>query len=226
MEVDVEKSKGKTIVYKIMKFFVLLSCIPFFGIVFSPLPVIYSIFNKHIKMIKVSTICLTLNLLLVWFIYEAITATDPFTDDLYIPNDIEISKPISLEYDRNNHEYIWEPHINNSINQTNFDLVNSHQPGIYEFALWYKSNVNGYLYIKAYEITKGTRLSVSRLKERSLLEVESSSKLTFYHNDFSIYEGDWGYPYAAKIEVWFCEDPSTEGFKVMEKNYIIEGWMR
>ncbi len=226
MDVDVKNAEGKTIIYKIMKVLVLFSSIPFFGIVFSPFPVVYSIFNKQIKMIMVSTICLSLNLLFVWFIYAVITATDPFTDDLYIPTDIEITEPLSLEYDRNNHEFIWEPLSSISMNQAKFDLVNSHQPGIYEFALWYKSNVDGYLYVKAYEITKGTRLSVSRLKERSLLKVKSSSGLTFYHNDFSIYEGDWGYPYAAKIEVWFCEDSSSEGFKIAEKNYIIEGWMR
>ena len=226
MEIDVNNSNGITLTYKIMKLVVVLSCVPFFGIVFSPLPIVYSLFNKHIKMLKVSIICLTLNLLLVWFIYAAITATDPFTDDLYIPNDIEISEPISLEYDRNAYEFIWDPYITKSKSQTTFDLINSHQPGIYEFALWYKSDINGYLYVKAYEITKGTRLSVSRLKERSLLYVESTNKPNFYRNDFSIYEGDWGYPYAARIEVWFCETPSAEGFKLMERNYIIEGWMR
>jgi hypothetical protein len=177
-------------------------------------------------MVKVSVVCFSVNLFIVWLIYAVLTATDPFTDDLTIPTDIEIHQPLSFTFKNNNSEIDW-PLLNTEVPvNIDFDLVKWYQPGIYQFALWYKSDVDGYVYVKAYEITKGTPLSVSRLKDRSRLTISKSSALTFYHNDFSIYEGDWGYPYAARFEIWFSPNSKVDDFKVAEKNYIIEGWMR
>ncbi|WP_348636566.1 hypothetical protein QLS71_015380 [Mariniflexile litorale] len=45
-------------------------------------------------------------------------------------------------------------------------------------------------------------------------------------DDFTIYEGDWGKPYGARFEVWFKPDNGGKEVKLLEKNYIIEGWMR
>ena len=47
-----------------------------------------------------------------------------------------------------------------------------------------------------------------------------------YENEFKIYEGDWGKPYAARIEVWFCPDFGRTERKLMERVCKIEGWMR
>ena len=43
---------------------------------------------------------------------------------------------------------------------------------------------------------------------------------------FTIYEGDWGKPYAARIEVWFRPDSGRTERKLMERVCKIEGWMR
>jgi len=225
MDVDKTNTPEKTLTYKIMKLLVILSCIPIFGVILSPLPVSYSIFSKSKRMAKISVACLSVNLFIIWFIYSVLTVTDPFTDDLYIPSDIEINEPLELKYNDNRHGINWKLINANSPERTKFDLVYwGGEPGIYEFALWYKSDRDGYLYIKAFEITKGTPLSVSRLKDRSKLDIGKSNELRFYHNQFTIYEGDWGYPYAARFEVWFSA--SDGDVKISEKNYIIEGWMR
>jgi hypothetical protein len=41
----------------------------------------------------------------------------------------------------------------------------------------------------------------------------------------TIYEGDWGKPYAARFEVWFKPDNGGNEQKLFQKNYKIEGWM-
>jgi hypothetical protein len=43
---------------------------------------------------------------------------------------------------------------------------------------------------------------------------------------FTIYEGDWGKPYAARFEVWFKPDSKGPERKLAERIYKIEGWQR
>ena len=43
---------------------------------------------------------------------------------------------------------------------------------------------------------------------------------------FTIYEGDWGDYYAARIEVWHQDANTGEETKLMEKTYRVDGWMR
>ena len=43
---------------------------------------------------------------------------------------------------------------------------------------------------------------------------------------FSIYEGDWGDYYAARIEVWHKDASTGVETKLLEKTYRVEGWMR
>ena len=70
-------------------------------------------------------------------------------------------------------------------------------------------------------------LSPSRLKTQSLMTVENeadSIKRFASSHTFTIYEGDWGKPYAARFEVWYKPDTSDKEEKLFTKNYIIEGW--
>ena len=43
---------------------------------------------------------------------------------------------------------------------------------------------------------------------------------------FTIYEGDWGKPYAARFEVWFRPDMAKTERKLAERIFKIEGWQR
>ena len=108
-----------------------------------------------------------------------------------------------------------------------FNLYNSSQPGIYSYDITVDKIEKGYIYLKAFEVTANDRLSEVRVKKRSKIIVDNiSHKLKTYklENDFTIYEGDWGKPYAVRFEIWF--NNGTAEIKLTKKNYIIEGWQR
>jgi len=126
-----------------------------------------------------------------------------------IPDNIEISEPIDsipTQRDYEKHDLI---------------LTVYGQPGIYEYNTDIKPNEAGFFYIKAYEITSNDRL----LKERSKVNVIANEPGPFF-NDFTIYEGSWDDKYAARFELWFCPKGDKPEYKLAERNYIIEGWMR
>lgn len=148
---------------------------------------------------------------------------DGYADKLTIPKNIKIYLPSDTTF---------------SVGDTvpNFQLYNSFQPGLYSYSLWTKKIDKGYCYLKAFEITENDPLSVDRLKERSKIEVYNptdsivmfSMGKTEYNEDriFTIYEGDWDKPYAARFEVWFVPAKGGQEQKLFEKNFEIEGWMR
>jgi len=110
-----------------------------------------------------------------------------------------------------------------------FRLVNGMQPGMYGVEYSLNPGEPGIAYLKAFEVTKGTPLSVDRVK------ANSSTRLVWSANPderfgtksaFKIYEGDWGKPYAARFEVWFKPDSGATERKLAERNFKIEGWQR
>lgn len=110
-----------------------------------------------------------------------------------------------------------------------FEIRNSSQPGIYDSVIWINPGESGMIYLKAFEITKGTALSVDRLKNKSNEWIgwsDDPEELFFSNTHFTIYEGDWGKPYAARMEVWFQPDSGSPDRKLMEKTFKIEGWQR
>lgn len=110
-----------------------------------------------------------------------------------------------------------------------FQLRNAFQPGIYTASIWVNPGEAGMLYLKAFEVTKGTQLSESRLEERSNEWVGWSNNPDeqFLSNTrFTIYEGDWGQYYAARFEVWFAPDSGGAERKLMAQTFKIQGWMR
>jgi hypothetical protein len=108
-------------------------------------------------------------------------------------------------------------------------LLNGMQPGIYQVAAWANPGAAGTVFLKAFEITQGTRLSEDRLDEKSNARTGWSNdpnELFRYSSEVTIYEGDWGKPYAARFELWFRPDDGSADRKLMERNFRIEGWMR
>ena len=110
-----------------------------------------------------------------------------------------------------------------------FRLLTGMQPGIYGVAYSLNPGEPGSVYLKAFEVTKGTPLSVDRL------EMASKTRLTWSTEPlerfgakagFTIYEGDWGKPYAARFEVWFKPDSGKTERKLAERIFKIEGWRR
>lgn len=110
-----------------------------------------------------------------------------------------------------------------------FNLRNSFQPGIYDSEIWLNPGEPGMIYLRAFEVTNGTPLSVDRLKERSNEWIgwsDDTDELFFSNTHFTVYEGDWGKPYAARFEIWFTPDSGANDRKLMEKVFKIEGWQR
>jgi hypothetical protein len=110
-----------------------------------------------------------------------------------------------------------------------FRLLTGMQPGIYGVAYSLNPGEPGSVYLKAFEVTKGTPLSADRLeaasKTRMTWSTETSERFGAKAG-FMIYEGDWGKPYAARFEVWFKPDSGKTERKLAERIFRIEGWQR
>lgn len=101
--------------------------------------------------------------------------------------------------------------------------------GTYDTVIWANPGEPGQVYLKAYEVTQGTALSVAELKEKSNEWIGWSNhtdELFLSNTTITIYEGDRGKPYAARFEVWFVPDSGSGERKLLEKVFKIEGWER
>jgi hypothetical protein len=113
--------------------------------------------------------------------------------------------------------------------QPTLDLFESFQPGIYDVEGWLNPRESGAIYLRAYEVTKGTRLSADRLGGTSYERIgwsAATDELFLYNVHIVIYEGDWGQPYTARFEVWFKPDSGAVERKLFERVFKIEGWQR
>lgn len=110
-----------------------------------------------------------------------------------------------------------------------FRLLTGMQPGIYGVIYSLNPGEPGSVYLKAFEVTKGTPLSVDRLEGASKTRMTWSNEPSERFGakaGFTIYEGDWGKPYAARFEVWFHPDSGKTERKLAERIFKIEGWQR
>ncbi|MFH6933803.1 hypothetical protein [Flavobacterium sp. FlaQc-30] len=166
-------------------------------------------------------------MIILFFIEQ--NTPDTWADNLTIPKNIPINNPIDLDYHANFESQRPDSITNKVVTKTEFQLYNSFQPGLYEYDFWIGKIENGIIYLKAFEITQNESLSVKELKKRSSIKISNPSnniKKFGTVGDFTIYEGDWGKPYAARFEVWFKPDNGEKERKLFSKNYKIEGWMR
>lgn len=151
---------------------------------------------------------------------------DEWAKNLKIPTNILIETPIDIGFlDQQKLDSIR----NGAELNIDFQLYNSFQPGLYEYDFWINKLESGTIYLKAFEVTQEYALSTDRLPESSSVKIHNptDSIMKFgTSSHFTIYEGDWGQPYAARFEVWFRPDNGTQERKLFTKNYKIEGWMR
>ena len=108
-------------------------------------------------------------------------------------------------------------------------LLTGMQPGIYGVVYSLNPGEPGSVYLRAFEVTQGTPLSVDRL------EAETRTRMTWSADPserfgakagFTIYEGDWGKPYAARFEAWFTPDSGKPDRILAKRVFKIEGWQR
>ena len=148
---------------------------------------------------------------------------DKFADNLEIPTDIQLDIPIGYTMDFQRPDSITNSHKT----ETDFQLYKFFQTGLYEYDFWTGEIERGTIYVKAFEITQEYALSTKHLEKRSSIEIynptDSIRKFGTTDN-FPIYEGDWGKPYAARFEVWFKPADGKKERLLIKKNYKIEGW--
>ena len=150
---------------------------------------------------------------------------DTWAHNLKIPKNIQIDNPVNTDFDGKKPDSF----TNRVVKQTEFQLYNSFQPGLYEYDFWIGKIESGTIYLKAFEITQNLELSSDRLRKSSSISIYNpTDKIMKFgiNSDFTIYEGDWGDPYAGRFEVWFKPDNGAKERKLYSKNYKIEGWMR
>jgi hypothetical protein len=176
---------------------------------------------------------------------------DTFADNITIPTDIEFSKPTSQCW-HNMEASSWEM-MNFFSEQYNkrqevsiktgedLELCEWMQWWIYWYKARIKTQKSWKIYLKAFEITKQTPLSESDIPQKSisnLTEIQVwntswlikqftlSSREWYSDNDFTIYEWDFNKKYVARFELRFKPDDWSKDYKILEKNYLIEWWMR
>lgn len=111
---------------------------------------------------------------------------------------------------------------------TYLTIWNSFQGGIYTYDFYYEPLSSGEIYLKCFEVTENLPLSEERIAESSKVLINSTSSFEklVSRQEFTIYEGDWGDYYAARIEVWYRDSVTKEERKLLEKVYRVEGYMR
>ena len=108
-------------------------------------------------------------------------------------------------------------------------LKDGMQGGIYSARILANPGEPGLVYLKAFEVTKGTPLSQSRLPGTSSLRLgwsDDPGELYSGTTEITIYEGNWEQFYAARFELWFKPDSGAPERKLAEKVFRIQGWQR
>ena len=110
--------------------------------------------------------------------------------------------------------------------KADFKLVDGIQGGIYKYQATINVDEEGEVYLRAYEVTKGTRLSADRMRQCTTEKITGKGEHTIgVGKEFTIYEGDWGKFYAARLEIWFVPANGGKPRKLKEKLFKVQGWM-
>ncbi len=184
--------------------------------------------KRWLKSILTTVVIITtINFLLLYSVNKFLEAQfkpDHFADNLKIPSNLEIEDPKSYASFKESRP---DNQTNKNAQLTDFMLYSDFQPGLFNFDFWTGKIENGTIYLKAFEITHNHALSTSRLLKSSTVKIfnPTDSIIRFSTTSYlTIFEGDFGKPYAARFEVWFKPDTGGAERKLFEKNYRIEGW--
>lgn len=198
----------------------------YIGLYVCPFPIflVAMVFLFHRR--KVIQFCLAGVVLFLYFIVSVFTgialesAPTSFAEDHPIPEGLAYNKPKAMHAD-------LEEGVDPADSTTFLQLRNGGQGGIYEYSFFYPALPAGTIWLQCYEVSENLPLSESRIKKSSTQEIKGTNHFACFVNarEFTIFEGDWGDCYAARIEVWFKDRKGHER-KLLEKTYGVEGWMR
>ena len=121
------------------------------------------------------------------------------------------------------------PHpIDSTATNTWLQIWNDVQGGMYTYDFHHPALEEGWIYLRCYEATENIPLSPDRISATSMVATPSTTSFSklVEGQRFTIYAGDWGDYYAARIEVWHKDANTGKERKLMEKVYRVEGWVR
>ena len=179
--------------------------------------------NKHWLKTLLSFLASAVVGFILWIplFVSAMSGPDGFGKNHPIPEGLEYNLPLSLESDK-------IEVVDSLDDKTYLQIWNDSQGGLYKYDFYYGSLGQGEIFLRCYEITSNIPLSEDRLIEQSRVKISPQKQFGKVVNkqSFTIYEGDWGDFFAARIEVWFKSTENNQERKLLEKVYRVEGWMR
>ena len=118
--------------------------------------------------------------------------------------------------------------IDSTAQDTWLQIWNDFQGGMYTYEFHHPALEEGWIYLRCYEATENIPLSSERISAASMVATPSTTSFSkvVEKQSFTIYPGDWGDYYAARIEVWHKDAKTGKERKLMEKVYRVEGWQR
>ena len=160
---------------------------------------------------------------IISFIYLIVSSSqpDPFGKEHPIPEGMEYEIPL-------NENAPVEVIVDGFSEKECLQVWNDFQGGLYQYSFYYPELPDGDVFLRCFEVTENIELSTSRLRKASTVKVIGHTEFGMIADkqSFTIYEGDWGDYYAARIEVWHKNARTEEETKLLEKIYRVEGWMR
>ena len=160
---------------------------------------------------------------IISFIYLIISSLqpDPFGKEHPIPEGMEYEIPL-------NENAPVEVIVDGFSEKECLQVWNDFQGGLYQYSFYYPELPDGDVFLRCFEVTENIELSTSRLRKASTVKVIDHTEFGMIADkqNFTIYEGDWGDYYAARIEVWYKNARTGKETKLLEKIYRVEGWMR
>lgn len=160
---------------------------------------------------------------IISFIYLIVSSSqpDPFGKEHPIPEGMEYEIPL---YENAPVEVI----VDGFSEKECLQVWNDFQGGLYQYSFYYPELPDGDVFLRCFEVTENIELSTSRLRKASTVKVIDHTEFGMIADkqNFTIYEGDWGDYYAARIEVWYKNARTGKETKLLEKIYRVEGWMR
>jgi hypothetical protein len=160
---------------------------------------------------------------IISFIYLIVSSSqpDPFGKEHPIPEGMEYEIPLK--------EIAPVDLIIDGFSEKEcLQVWNDFQGGLYQYSFYYPELPDGDVFLRCFEVTENIELSTSRLRKASTVKVIDHTEFGMIADkqNFTIYEGDWGDYYAARIEVWYKNARTGKETKLLEKIYRVEGWMR
>lgn len=187
-------------------------------------------FKKGLLQIGLTTIAGAIGFILTSFLLM-FYPYDFYASGLKIPDNVLIHKPKGEKFKELviHSSKLESTKTIKNISETDFELRNSFQPGLYEIDVWVGKLDSGKVFLRVFELTNEDPLSEPMLQVSSTIELVNTSdtfKKFSSSKHFTIYEGDWGDPYAARFELWYKSKRADKEVLLAKKNYQIEGWMR